>query len=147
MDGSTVAIQKNAQAIFEQANGFEFNTNNAGRYTQAQRDAWAEAQRLATEQYIQANAMDTATQAAQDQAQSLKDLSEANKGLLDLVGRLQSESDNCGQKYAEITNDMSLSDEERKAKLMELEAEHDKATKQIVLNLLTQKLAQDGLTH
>lgn len=41
---------------------------------------------------------------------------------------------------------MSLSDEERKVKLAELTAEHDLDTKKIILNLLQQQLAQDGLT-
>jgi len=91
MDGSTIAIQKNAQAIFKAANGYNFNTNMAVQYTDAQRGAWQEAELAATQQYLLANGMDVTA----DSAENLNGiLQEMNYGkLISDIGNLQSETD------------------------------------------------------
>jgi hypothetical protein len=111
IDGSTVAIQKSAQAIFEQANGFQFNTNNAGRYTQAQRDAWTEAQKLAEEQYVLASGLDTASTSLEDQAAAAEALEVNYKDLIGSIQSMQSETD----RYQEAQADANAAIEQANA--------------------------------
>lgn len=109
--------------------------------------ALAQAEREAADAaMIQGDALDENTASAEENAEALKLVSDANKGLIDLVGKMQSAEESFGEKYDAISADMSLSDDERKRKLIELAAEHDLATKKIILGLLEQRLAQDGLT-
>lgn len=94
----------------------------------------------------QSTALDENSLSAEENAAAIKLISDANKELLSLIGSLQSAESSYGEQYKTISADMSLTDDERKAKLAELAAEHDLDTKKIILNLLEQKLAQDGLT-
>lgn len=71
--------------------------------------------------------------------------SDANNGLLGLIGTMQGSQDSYAANVAAVNADMNLSDDERKAKLGELAAEHDRVTKQIVLDLMTQKFTADGI--
>lgn len=77
---------------------------------------------------------------------NFEQMSENNEEFLNVLDSLQSKFESYSEKYAEISADQDLTDEERKSKMAELEAEHTKATNVIILNLLEQKLAQDGLT-
>jgi len=94
----------------------------------------------------QAAAMEEGSASATDHAAALEAVSAKNRDLLGLVGKLQSQQDSYNAQYQAIAEKQKLTDDERAAKFAELAAEHDKATKQIILGLLEQKLAQDGLT-
>jgi hypothetical protein len=83
LDGSTAAIQKHAQELFKQAEGYEFNSNMTGRYTEAQQAAWKEAVRQATEQHYMAEGIDTATESFEDQTDAVKEDEEAIKAISD----------------------------------------------------------------
>lgn len=96
LDGSTKEIQDNAQAIFRATNGYNFNTNAINKYTDAQRAAWEEAQRMATEQYLLANGMDISTDKTNDLTMSLEEqeaamraVSSANQDFLSIMGDIQ----------------------------------------------------------
>lgn len=95
---------------------------------------------------MQKEALDENTVSAEENAEALKLISEENKGLLDLVGKMQSAQESYREQYKTIAEDMNLTDDERKIKFAELAAEHDLASKKIVLGLLEQRLAQEGLT-
>jgi hypothetical protein len=91
-------------------------------------------------------ALDQNTVSAEENAAAMKLINDQNKELIGLIGSLQNIESSFGEQYKTIAADMTLTDEERKVKLAELAAEHDLNTKKIILNLLEQKLAQDGLT-
>lgn len=85
------------------------------------------------------------TQATEDATVAVEDLSKANTEFLSVLGNMQSEADSFSEKYKKINEDANLSDDERIAKIQELEAEHDLANKKIMLGLLERKLMQDGV--
>jgi len=78
-------------------------------------------------------------------AEQLKEITDVNKGMLALIGDIQSEEEKYSKKYTEITNDMNLSDDERMSKLGELEAEHQRVNNEILSGLVERKLMQDGV--
>lgn len=78
--------------------------------------------------------------------ETIKIIDGMNSAQLSATSAMQSNADSFNQKYQQINADMNLSDDERKAKLAELAAEHDKDTKKIILGMLEQRLAQGGLT-
>ena len=82
---------------------------------------------------------------AQLTAEQLKEITDVNKGMLALIGDIQSEEEKYSKKYTEITNDMNLSDDERMSKLGELEAEHQRVNNEILSGLVERKLMQDGV--
>lgn len=124
LDGSTVEIQKNAQAIFEAANGYNFNTNMAGRYTQAQRDAWEQAKKQAEQEYIKAHSLDNsteatdaATQSAEEYAAALKEQSKANQDLLGLIGKVSSAEQSYQKTAEQLAQERVKIEQERAAAL------------------------------
>jgi len=78
-------------------------------------------------------------------AEQLKEITDVNKGMLALIGNIQSAEEKYHKKYSEITNDMNLSDDERMAKLNELENEHQRVNNEILSGLVERKLMQDGV--
>ena len=78
-------------------------------------------------------------------AEQLKEITDVNKGMLALIGDIQSAEEKYHKKYSEITNDMNLSDDERMAKLNELENEHQRVNNEILSGLVERKLMQDGV--
>lgn len=92
------------------------------------------------------SATDAAADSTEDYAAAAQEASEANQTFLSTLGNMQSEYESYSEEYTRISGDISLSDEERKLALQNLEAEHELATQKIVLGLLEQKLAMDGLT-
>jgi hypothetical protein len=157
LDGSTVAIQKQAQEIFKAAQGYEYNTNMAGRYTEAQRAAWEEAKNLATEQIYASQGIDTAAESmeaaavsAEELAAQVKAIDEANRqflGVLSEVGSAQEEY-NAGMVEArDALYAGTITTEEYSAKVAELAASYEDASARIVLSIVEMKLAQDGWTN
>lgn len=161
LTGSTAEIRKNAQEIFKQANGYEFNTNQMGRYTEAQRAAWKEAERLATEQFVAAQGIDATGEAAQNALPSLEELAAQNKALLDLTFDLQDGYDKFGEKEREIRAEMEalnasfaqgdVTAEEYNSKMADLTGqlgENAKAmedwSKRTVFSLVQARLAASG---
>lgn len=88
LTGSTAEIQRQAQEIFKLNNGYEFNTNMMGRYTDAQREAWAEAQRLATEQYMVEKGLKASAEAAEQAADKTEILKKAEEQYHQAIQRL-----------------------------------------------------------
>ena len=82
---------------------------------------------------------------AQLTADQLKEITDVNKGMLALIGDIQSAEENYNKKYQDITSDMNLSDDERMEKLQELEAEHQRVNNEILSGLVERKLMQDGV--
>jgi len=156
LDGSTAAITKQAQEIYKAANGANFNTNMMSRYTDAQRAAWEESQKLATEQYLLAQGMDitsgasqNATQSMEEQAQAAKELSEANSEFLNMVSDITDRNRDYQDSIAEINQkyaDGEISIDERQASLEELAVKQEEASRRMILAMLEQELAADGLT-
>ena len=114
LNGSTVEIQKQAQAIFELNNGYTFNTNQMGRYTDAQRAAWEEAKNLATEQWMVANGLKESGDAAgdnalqmQEAAEAAKKLSDEQKQLMDVAFQLQDVQDDYNKNLEDLTAQQS----------------------------------------
>jgi hypothetical protein len=95
--------------------------------------------------YGATEAEDNFTLTIKEQEEAMRNASAANQDMISLVGDLQRASESYNDKYDSISNDMNLSDEERKAKLNELAQEHEKYTRRVVLGLLEQKLMQDGI--
>lgn len=90
-------------------------------------------------------AEDAFTLSIEEQEAAIKASSDANKDFIGVLGDMQRESESFNEKYSEISNDQNLSDDERKAKLQELAAEHELYTRRVVLGLLEQKFMQDGI--
>ncbi len=122
LDGSTAEITKNAQAIFYQANGFNFNTNMSGRYTDAQREAWEQAKAQAEQEWMKANALDNsaestdaAAQSAEEYAEALKAQSKANTELLGLITNVASAEQSYQQTAAQLAQERVQIEQERAA--------------------------------
>lgn len=177
LDGSTVAIQRNAMALFEQEHGYKINVQHLQHYTQAEQDAWEEASRLATEQYLVANGMDVSSEATdgmteslEDQAAALKEVSDLNNELLDLVGTMQSSEESFNQKIKDNMDERFELEKEKRDLLSqgyteeseEIQAindklqentdaaianadEHELQNRRIILGLLERQLTQDGI--
>ena len=171
--GSTVEITKNAQAIFEAANGYNYNANMAGRYTDAQRAAWQEAMRQAESAYAAAHGLDAQSESAEAAAQSAAEMaaavektSQANTNMLGLIMQLQTETDSYNEKnqalvdkLAQLTaeqsnftqgskewDDYQAKIDEVGGSIEDLAAKHEEAGKRIAFSLLQSKLAADGFT-
>jgi len=122
LDGSTVAITKNAQAIYKAANGYEFNVDRQRQYTDAQRASWEEAKKQAEAEWIKTNSLDAstaatqdATPAAEDYAEALKAISEAHTSMLGLIGKVASEEQSYQQTAKDLNNERIQIEGERAA--------------------------------
>jgi hypothetical protein len=174
LDGSTLAIQKNAQAIFTAANGYTFFVDRAGHYTAAQRAAWEEAKKQAEAEYVKAHSIDTSKKAIdgavpslEDYTKKLQEASAANQSMLGLITNIASENKSYADKQAELTGKMQENRAEaeklypwQSKQLDELNqkyadmaatydanaAAHNAAMGKIQYDLLITKLSADGLT-
>lgn len=126
----------------------------------------AQAYELSAGMNTAAGAVDMATQANVEYAESIDEISRRNQGLLGLVMDMQSEEDRYKQKQDElITKVRELYGEQSKyfeggrkwkeiqgeiddtkVAIDQLAAEHEEASKRIAFSLLQQKAAADGLT-
>ncbi len=114
----------------------------------------------ATRGYIaMARAMSIATdatnanaQAAAEEAVALeamqKNIESLNSKQLSATGSMQSSFESYSESYQQISSDITLTDDERIAKLDELATEHERDGKRMILSMLEQQLSADGLqTH
>ena len=131
----------------------EMAEKSGGHWKQYQEDAMLVWQTTKAEMDSAADGMKEFGAASQDAAldaeavaEAMKQVSEANKVQLSTIETLQGRYETFQANYEKITSDTNLSDDERIAKIKELEAEYELTTRKIVLGLLEQKLAQDGLT-
>lgn len=154
-------MRENGEPVY---NGMRQVSAAALEQARAERDA-------ATAAKIQAEAMDDNTTSAEENAKALDEISKKNTELLGLVGRMQSEADSYTQKQNDLTEertrleseraelikqgwwegsekvkDYDVALEENAKKTQENAKEHLMASRQIILGLIEQKLAQDGLT-
>jgi len=113
IDGSNWAIQKQAQGFYNSATGGKYLTDQLFGLTDAQEAAWQEALKQAEAEYVKANSLDNSTDATEDAtasaeeyAAALKAASEANRGMLGLIGNIASETKSYGDKQAELTKSM-----------------------------------------
>ena len=67
--------------------------------------------------------------------------------ILGMTSKISDAQMDYGDKVAEVNNDITLSEDERIAKLGDLEAQYDKTTTRIIADNLLQKLSIDGLTQ
>lgn len=81
----------------------------------------------------------------EEEARALKEVAAANAELMGTVEKLQSTTENFADQYQRINEDMSLSDEERKARIAEVAAAEEEANRRIILSMLEKQLAVDGL--
>ncbi len=81
----------------------------------------------------------------EEEARALKEAAAANAELMGTVEKLQSTTENFAAQYQRINEDMSLSDEERKAKIAEVAAAEEEANRKIILSMLEKQLSIDGL--
>jgi hypothetical protein len=89
------------------------------------------------------DAMEDSIPTAEEMQKAIESL---NSVQLSTTSSMQGNWESFRENYASISSDMDLTDDQRKQKLAELTAEHEKATRKIVLGMLEQQLAQDGLT-
>ena len=75
-----------------------------------------------------------------------KALMKHNDQTMSIIGSLQSSWESYQSSYAAAQSDMSLNDDQRKAKLAELSAAYELETNKIILSMTAQVLASDGLT-
>ena len=112
----------------------------------------------ATRGYIaMAKAIEGTVSPTEDETEALaeqsKALEAANKSLMtynsqtmSIIGSLQTSWEGYRASYETVTNDISLNDDQRKAKLAELSAAYELETNKIILSMTAQVLASDGLT-
>ena len=96
-----------------------------------------------------AKAVQTSTEAVEENIPAIeeaqKKIESLNSAQLSATGSMQSNFESYNESYQQISTDITLSDDERIAKLEELTAQHELDSKKIVLSMLTQQLAADGL--
>jgi hypothetical protein len=113
------------------------------------RDGNSDAERMVSVNKYAAQAVrDTGIAAAETAAaleETQKKIESLNSAQLSATGSMQSNFESYNESYQQISTDMTLTDDERIAKLDELTAQHELDSKKIVLSMLTQQLAADGL--
>ncbi len=124
--GSTVDIRRRTQEIFKLTNGYELNTNQMGRWSDAQKRAWQEAEKQAEAEWMAARGIDAAGNAAADAAldeQALQKAAEArSKQLQDALGLIVNVSQ-ANADYAKSQSDLT-------AKMADVQAQADALIKQ-----------------
>jgi len=85
---------------------------------------------------------ENSTTIIEDNTEALKANSEANKGMLGLIGTLQGEMDSYNEKWSEAVAKYG----EASTEVQKLEQEHSRAMQKIAVELFIAKLSVDGLT-
>jgi hypothetical protein len=93
----------------------------------------------------QAESVENLASALVDAEEAQKAMSDSNKTFLSTLENMQDKSEAFASSYESINSDMSLTDEERKAKLKELSDEYEMQNRRIILGLLERKLMEDGM--
>lgn len=163
VDGSTWAIQKQAEEIYTTATGADYLRDQMFGLTEAQRAEWEEAKKAATEQYLLSQGIDLTAEAAQGLTMSLeeleestrlheaavKELSKTNADFLSGVESISKRNADYEQSIKDIDAAFSegkITIDERKQKLDELEKKHADATHSMMFDMLQLQLSEDGLS-
>jgi len=171
LTGSTSEIQANTSAIFEQAHGYTYTANKMWQMTDAEKAAWAEAERMAEEQYVlehglgaTADALGTNQEAWSEWGTSLEDAQKGFAGFFDLTMQMQGVEDKLSEGLADIADQRrdiwgqmaevefgSAEYDVLRGKLddiavaeIKMRDESTRSSQVIVFNLLAQQLAAQG---
>lgn len=166
-DNDHVAALQQVRQHFDWANESITRAQKlGGEYNETVKAVVAQLERGAAATQFYASQVEAATQVQLENEEALKAQSDANKGLLSLIGSLQSEytsftekNDALKLKLEELHVEQDKTSEwsSKYKKLQEeidattseidkLATEHEEASKRIAFSLLQQKLASDGLT-
>ena len=77
----------------------------------------------------------------------LEEIAVDYSGILGMTGKISDAQMSFGDKVTEVNNDITLSEDERIAKLLDLQTQYDQTTTKIISDNLLQKLSIDGLTQ
>jgi len=132
-------------------NGGVINGNT--RFTQEWKDALEQAKdeqmKAADASLALGDSMAEAAQKAKEEEEALKELSKANSEFLDMVSDITERNRDYQESIAEINQkyaDGEISIDERQASLEELAVKQEEASHRMILAMLEQELAADGLT-